>query len=121
MKILFLDDNLDRHFLVSKSIGRKHQIIHTKSVKECVEAIKLIDAPIDLALLDFNLGDGKISGIELINYMYQYVPPNKWFKNIICHTQNLHSGLSLVSRASSLDMTAHYQPFSQSLLNSLSH
>ena len=121
MKFLFVDDDMDRHFLIDKSIGRYHKVIHTFTAKECVKIISKLNEPIDVALLDFDLGKSKISGLQLIQYLYQYVPPVKWFKKIICHTHNFNNGLQLVSRASSYGMPATYYAFSSSLLNSFPH
>lgn len=121
MKLLFLDDNIDRHFLVSKSIGRKHQVLHAHSAVDAIKAIKSSKTAIDIGMLDYDLGNGKIGGIQVLNYMYLHFPANQWFSNIISHTRNLHNGLALVSRASSWGLNATYQPFSQSLLRTLSH
>lgn len=118
MKLLFLDDNPDRHFLIDRALGHQHQIIHTYTAMEVVKAVR-DHTYISLALLDYDLGPHKINGLQIVNYLYFHLPANQWFGRIISHTRNHHNGLQLVSRASKWGMQATYQPFSAALLRSL--
>ena len=92
MRILILDDDLDRHATFKrKLIGA---IIHSvEESSHCIEKIKKED-PFDLILLDHDLGgqvyvpSGPGTGFEVAEWLRDH--PEKMPKLVILHTCNEH-------------------------------
>ncbi len=101
-RILFLDDDEDRHVRFVKMViqtgGASHWITPARSAADCITALKLEtvgDEKIhwDLLFLDFDLNmDLDISitgtGMDVVNFIDRVLEKEKWPAKIIIHSHN---------------------------------
>lgn len=92
MKILFLDDNPERHeYFKTITIGQ--DVTHVWNSQECMDALANND-PFDLVCLDHDLAgayfqeDKANSGTEVAEWIHYKLAKDKYPKKVIIHSWN---------------------------------
>ena len=118
MKILILDDDLDRHANFKKRlIG--HEVTHVETSQACIDKLK-DNGPWDYCFLDHDLGgevfvkSGKNTGYEVAEWLRDN--QNKMPGNVIVHSLNPAGALNMISAIPN----ARHVPFAWTKVN-ISH
>lgn len=90
MRILFLDDDRNRHDYFEYAMlfnVKDHQVIHVYSAKEAIEAL-LSNPPFDLAHLDHDLGNQAGNNGYEVAVFISTMPASMAPRKIIIHSSN---------------------------------
>lgn len=111
MKVLFLDDNLDRIAAAEKSF-RKHELVVEMTADKTI--VQLAAQVFDLVMLDHDLGqqafvnsDREDCGMEVVRWIEKNHPP---IKQVVVHSWN-PVGRIMAERLQAAGYNASYQPF----------
>jgi CheY-like chemotaxis protein len=117
LKILFLDDNDDRHMAYDENMGQKADITHVHTVKECIKAMEE-EGPFDVFSLDHDLG-GKAyveeiegHGTEVALYIRDSLSEDKLPQAVIIHSWNPAGALRMENVIQSRLRNVRRVPFS---------
>ncbi len=109
MLILVLDDDLDRHKHFAHNLA-DHEVIHAQTYERCLQALQNW-SPFDLVYLDHDLNDHAVSvgpctqmygglreydGRDVIRFITNKLPKEKWPKQAIVHSWNDTEGPEMV-------------------------
>lgn len=119
MKILFLDDNEERHdFFQKNSIG--HDVWHVRTAAQAIATLNN-QGPFDVASLDHDLGGTHYTdpntpghGMEVARYIAQQ--PTCINDFVIVHSYNTPAGLRMVEEMAPF-VDCSYRPFAGWLPN----
>lgn len=112
-KVLFLDDDNQRHREFKKNIGSHGDFVYT--AEECIEKLKT--NTYDVVSLDHDLGGeiyvssgGKNTGMEVVRFLEKNKLPQKL---IVCHSYNTGAAPEMAKRLNALSYvdTAVRMPF----------
>lgn len=110
MKILVLDDNIDRHVDFIRRWRDKHTIVNVGNFEEAVHALQY-GSPFDVLHLDHDLGE-KRNGTDVVRYLIHAVPRQKWPQQVVVHSQNFIGGPRMVRLLRDAGIPANWKPFS---------
>lgn len=122
MKIFILDDDPSRHeTLVRKYPGNWFR--HAYTVAQAQELLS--EGGYDAAFLDHDLGDWykdrvdneevrvERTGLDVVRYLLEQVPQDRWPKQVIVHSWNGPRGLLMTSLLKERGIDASYVPFTK--------
>ena len=61
-KILYIEDDAINAFVIMKLLGKEYSVVHKEGGEEGLHLLS--EEKVDLVLMDINLGNGKMDGIE---------------------------------------------------------
>lgn len=117
MRILFLDDEIERQALYQFR-HPADEIVFATTYQSAVEAFER-EARFDLADLDFQLNDVEIigdkpferTGMTVVRFMLDVLPAAKWPREVVCHSLNHFNRMAMVKTLSSAGIRVREVPF----------
>jgi hypothetical protein len=122
MKILILDDDLDRHHSFARLFTPKHSTLHVQSVAKCVEALR--ETRFDVVFLDHDLADfcdentevgmygsRDLTGVDVALFMAKDLPEDRRPGEIIVHSWNPAGAKRMVETLQGAGFNVRYQRF----------
>jgi len=112
MKILFMDDDVERYDHLRKYLPSSIEIVHVYTVSEAQE--KMMEQEFDLLMLDHDLGIGMVGGdgIELAKWISRSMDKYKWKPgcDVIIHSMNPVGAGNMVAELGMCSIQAKYIP-----------
>jgi CheY-like chemotaxis protein len=126
MRILVLDDDLDRHDLFRKVLSR-HKALLVQTVAACIEALK--ETKYDLVYLDHDLADfcaenkipgmygsQELTGVDVARFMANDLPIEQRPKEVVVHSWNPDGAKRIVDTLKDAGFNVRYQKFEPKVL-----